>query len=605
MQLVSSTEEDLLTTLHGAGIEVESVCGGLGICGKCRIHILEGKVSEPTLEEEEHLSDEEIDGGERLACQVYPEGDLVIEVPESSLTSSPRLQLDCELEVAGFEPAVRAYDLEVDVPAAPGDLDSDLLRVLDTLAAAAPGSGARRVDLATLREIPPALREEGGEVRAVVRAGEIIGVSSGRRPPLGLAVDLGSTKIALFLYDLADGSPLASRGFLNPQVPHGEDVVSRIQYAIEGGASRLRELVVNGINDNLSEMLTEAGRPGGDIYEMVLVGNTAMHHLFLQLPVAQLGKSPYLPATDLPLEVKARDLGLDLNPAAVVYLPPPLAGYVGSDHLAAVAATRMWDRPGPCLLLDIGTNTEVALQSGGRIRSCSCASGPAFEGGGLSQGMRAGEGAIEGVSLDPVSGELRLSVIGDAVPSGICGSGILSLLASLIDAGIVDVSGRMLKDRPGVELRGGELVYYLTPPDGDTGRGMAVTQNDIREIQKAKGAIRAGVDALLAEEGIVYADIKEIVLAGAFGTYIDPAAALTIALLPPVDPDRVKQVGNAAGSGACSILISTSMRAETEEQARRLEYLELSAYAALGVLFAADMYLSEESVEAAKQRFKL
>jgi uncharacterized 2Fe-2S/4Fe-4S cluster protein (DUF4445 family) len=604
-KLVSTGEEDLLTALHGAGIDVESVCGGIGVCGKCRIRILEGKVSGPTAEEEEHLSEEQLESGERLACQTYAEGDLTIDIPSSSVTLDQRLQLDCELEVKEFDPAVRSYDLAVDMPTAPGDPGSDLARVMDALRATAPEADLRRVDLSALRGLSPLLRDEGGDVRVVTRRGELLSILPRESSPLGVAVDLGSTKVALFLYDLSSGSLLASRGFINPQVPYGEDIVTRIQYAVEKDPFRLGGLVVEGINDNLAAMCVEVGRSRDDIFEMVLVGNTAMHHLFLALPVAQLGKSPYLPATDLPMEVKARDIGLVLSPAAVVYLPPPIAGYVGSDHLAAVAAARLWERPGPCLLLDIGTNTEVALQSGERIRSCSCASGPAFEGGGLSQGMRAGEGAIEKVAINPSSGEPELAVIGEAAPLGICGSGILSALAAMIETGILDVSGRIQEAGSRVIRQGGELAYSLALPHEGHTAGVAITQNDIREIQKAKGAIRAGIDALLAEEGISHADLEEVVLAGAFGTYIDPAAALYISLLPPVSLERVRQVGNAAGAGARSMLLSTGARSEAEEVAGRLEYLELSAYPALSTLFAADMYLSEDAVREAKSRFRL
>jgi uncharacterized 2Fe-2S/4Fe-4S cluster protein (DUF4445 family) len=515
------------------------------------------------------------------------------------------LQLECELEVKEFQPAVRSCEVKVDVPIAPGDLDSDLMRVLRALREFTPAARARRTDIAGLKEIPRLLRQEAGEVRAVVREDELLGITSRRRSPLGIAVDLGSTKVALFLYDLADGSAVASRGFLNPQIHYGEDIITRIQYAVEGGAPRLKSLVVEGINDNISGMLAEAGRSPDEIYEMVLVGNTAMHHLLLELPVVQLGMSPFVPATDLPLELKARDLGLELNPAAVVYLPPPVAGYVGSDHLAAVAAVRLWERPQPCLLLDIGTNTEVALLSGGRIRSCSCASGPAFEGGSVSQGMRAGEGAIEDVFIDPATGEPGLKVIGDTSPEGICGSGILAALASMVRAGVVDSNGRINEVSPWVIRRGDELAYFLVLPDGEDGGGVAITQNDIREIQKAKGAIRAGVDALLAGAHIAYADLKEVLLAGAFGTYIDPAAAQDVSLLPPVTLDRVNQVGNAAGAGARAMLLSTAARREAEEQAGRLEYLELSIYPGLNVLFAAGMYLSEKAVEEAKRRLKL
>jgi uncharacterized 2Fe-2S/4Fe-4S cluster protein (DUF4445 family) len=604
-QFTCSDDQDLLSALHQAGIEVESICGGLGSCGKCRIRIVEGKATDPTLEEEDHLSEDQLDSGERLACQTYAAGDLTIEIPASSVTSQQRLQLDCELEVEELMPAVRMYDLEVEIPATPGDPGSDLARVIAAMRAAEPQMRTDSADLAALRELPDLLRKEGGAVRAVTHRGELLGLLPRERSPLGVAVDLGSTKVALFLYDLSDGCLLTSRGFLNPQVSYGEDIVTRIQYAVEKDSSLLGGLVASGINDVLAVMCEETGRLREDIFEMVLVGNTVMHHLFLGLPVAQLGKSPYLPATDLPLEVKARDIGLQLNAAAVIFLPPPIAAYVGSDHLAAVAAARLWERPGPCLLLDIGTNTEVALQSGGSIRSCSCASGPAFEGGGLSQGMRAGEGAIERVAIDPSSGEPELTVIGEGEPRGICGSGILSALASMVEAGAVDASGRLQEGVTRVTSRDGELAYYLALPDAADAAGVAITQNDIREIQKAKGAIRAGIDALLSEAGIVYTDLKEIVMAGAFGTYIDPASALYIALLPPVPLEKVNQVGNAAGAGARCMLLSTAVRAEAEEVAVGIEYLELSSYPELSRLFAAGMYLSEEAVQAAKARFKL
>ncbi len=604
-QFASNGEEDLLTALHAAGIDVESICGGIGTCGKCRIHILKGKATRPTPEERDFLSDEQIARGERLACQTYPESDLSIYIPASSLTSEQKLQLDSELEVSVLEPAVISRDLDVDIPTAPGDPGSDLYRVEKALLVTAPETEIRRVDLAGLRDVPRMLRDNDGKVCALLRGEELLGLAPAGEHPLGLAVDLGSTKVALFVYDLSDGSMLASRGFLNPQVPHGEDIVTRIQYALEGGAQDLMRVVVDGINASLSEMMKETGRSRSRVYEMVLVGNTAMHHLFLGLPVEQLGKSPYLPASDLPLELKAKDLGLELNPAAVVYMPPPIAGYVGSDHLAAVTATRLWEKEGSCLLLDIGTNTEVALQLEGRVRTCSCASGPAFEGGGLSQGMRAGEGAIEGVAIDPASGEPQLSVIGDVSPVGICGSGILSALHALVMAGTIDASGRINANTPGVKKRGDELVFYLSPTGDVDGEGVAVTQNDIREIQKAKGAIRAGIDSLLTEAGLTCEELDEIVLAGAFGSYIDPAAALSISLLPPVSLDRVKQVGNAAGAGARSMLVSTATRREAESVAGRLEYLELSSYPALSLIFAADMYLSEEAVREAKRRFRL
>jgi uncharacterized 2Fe-2S/4Fe-4S cluster protein (DUF4445 family) len=462
-------------------------------------------------------------------------------------------------------------------------------------------------DLRCLRGLPPLLRREKGSIRAFIRGDELLAATSREHPALGLAVDLGSTKVALFLYDLSRRELLRSHGFLNPQISFGEDIVSRIQYAIEGkeNAAHLMQLVVDNINSNLTNLFDIHGYSSSDIYEMVLVGNTAMHHLFLDLPVEQLGRSPYLPATDLPLEVKGRDLGLEMNPAAVAYLPPPIAGFVGSDHLAAITAVRLWERPGPCLLLDIGTNTEVALQVEGRIYCCSCASGPAFEGGCISQGMRAGDGAIEQVSINPQSGEPEVWVIGETPPSGICGSGILGAVSAMKEAGVIDGSGRMQEDHRLVLRRHGDLVFYLVAPgDGDE-EGVAVTQADVREVQKANGAIRTGVDVLLSEAGVGPGDVQEVLMAGAFGSYIDPASVLSIALLPPIALGRINQVGNAAGAGARGMLLSNRLRRQAVELSRHLNYVELATYPNLSRLFAANMFLSEEEIEATKKRFKL
>lgn len=604
IELVTDGQSDLLTLFREAGIGLESICGGEGTCGKCRVHIIEGAASPPTVEERERISEERLARGERLSCQVRPVGDLSVYLPASSLTHDQRLQLASKLEIAELSPAICLHDLEVEVPRAPGDNASDLSRLKEALLTATPETAPTRFDLMELRELTGILRAEKGRVCALTRGDELLGVTLRRKSALGLAVDLGSTKVALFVHDLGNGRNVAGRGFLNPQISSGEDIVSRINFALQGGdnAALLAHMVVEDINRNLQDMLAGTDLSPRDIYEMVLVGNTAMHHLFLGLPVEQLGKSPYLPATDLPLEIKARDLGLELSPSAVLYLPPLIAGYVGSDHLAALAAVHLHERPGPCLLLDIGTNTEVALQADGRIRCCSCASGPAFEGGGLSQGMRAGEGAIEQVVMDPATGEPEVSVIGEVAPEGICGSGVLAALAALVEAGIADASGRLHEGNHRVVRRDGELVYYLTLPGEKNADGVAVTQTDIREIQKAKGAIRAGVDALMDEAQISPIDIREVILAGAFGSYIDPEAAVRISLLPPIPLEHINQVGNAAGAGARSILLNTSFRAEAEELRERLEYLELSTYPSLRNLFASGMFLSEEAVQNAKRR---
>ncbi len=603
VDITASEDDSLLDSLLNANIEVESICGGIGVCGKCRIRVLEGNTSDPTSEEEDHLSGEMFDAGERLACQTYPLSDLVIHIPAASRPSDLKLQLPSELPASGEDPAVQAIDLNAETASLTAT--SNLAEALEAVRSA--GAPVDRYDEQAMPPVPFPTGSEGEEIRAIVRDGELLALTSTERNPLGVAIDLGSSKIALFLYDLRDRIMFGSRAFLNPQIPYGEDIISRLRFALENveGAEKLKDIVTSDLNEKLSELMLNIEKAAEDVYEMVVVGNTAMHHLFLGLPLKQLAMSPYLPATQLPIEIKARDLGLAMNHAGVVYMPPPIAGFVGSDHLAALSAARLWERPGPCLLLDIGTNTEVSLQVDGRISCCSCASGPAFEGGSISQGMRAGTGAIERVAFKPATGRLELSVIGGGPPLGICGSGILTAIASMLAAGVIDVSGKLAQALPGVKNLDGESCFYLSPPGESTRQGVAISQSDIREIQKAKGAIRAGMDILLKEAGIDYGDLRELMLAGAFGSYLDPASAVSIALLPPVPISRINQVGNAAGAGARQMLLSNSLRREAERLAGLVHNVELSGYSGFDLIFAADMFLDERKVEEHKQHFNL
>jgi uncharacterized 2Fe-2S/4Fe-4S cluster protein (DUF4445 family) len=593
IDISASQDDSLLAALQNADIEIESICGGIGVCGKCRIRVLEGNTSEPTLEEEDHLSEGMLEQGDRLACQTYPLGNLVINIPGSSMQEEQRLQVDSGLPSSGDDPAVRSIDLDLGNITISGEEQLE-----QALHSAAP---SLVIGAASLENTAALLKGNAGKIRAVVRESRLMALTPRTRSPLGVAVDLGSTKVAVFLYDLEQPALLDSRAFLNPQTRYGEDVISRLQFALTGNenAARLKNSIAAALDDNLSQALALTGKEAADVYEMVVVGNTAMHHLFLGLPVRQLAMNPYIPAVDSALELRALDLGLGINPETVVFMPPPIAGFVGSDHLAALTASRFATRPGPCLLIDIGTNTEVALQVDGNISCCSCASGPAFEGGGLSQGMRAAAGAIERVEMASGSGDLVLSVIGACEPTGICGSGVVSAISSMLEKGAVDPTGRLTSTRESA----GEAYYCLTPPDFD--HAVGITQSDIREIQKAKGAIRAGIDVLLREAGVGYRDLNEVLLAGAFGSYIDAESAVAIALLPPVSIGKIIQVGNAAGAGAQRMLLSQSARSEAEALARHVEYVELATYKGFDLLFAADMFLGEGEVKEHKRRFRI
>ncbi len=596
----------LLEIARKAGIGLENKCGGVGKCGKCRIVIAAGRLSPLTRAEKDLLTPGEIAAGYRLACQAYPcegGGAVTIDIPAQSLTLKQRFQIEGLAYRGKHDPPVAGYRLSLR-PAAIRDVRSDAARLAETLEKRK-GVVLKHIPLPALRQLPHVLRAYGWKAHVLVRQGELLAV----RPPLrqrllGLAVDLGTSKIALFLTDLESGETLATRGFMNPQLPYGEDVMSRIQYANTGmeAAAELQKLAVDALNREISEMLKPLRLAVSDIVEMSLVGNTAMHHLFTGLPVAQLGFAPYVPATTSAVEASAEELGVSMLSQGRVYLPPPIAGFVGSDMLAAILATRLHRLRGPVLLMDLGTNTEVALKVDDRIVCCSCASGPAFEGGALRHGMRAAEGAIERVRLDS-RGDIVISTVDNAAPAGICGSGILDALAALRDAGVITAAGRLQPGRSGVVEENGEPAFRLAPyADGDG--WITVTQNDVREVQKAKGAVRAGIEMLMDHTGVAPSELRRVVIAGAFGNYIDPLSALAIALIPPIDPRGISQVGNAAGVGARALLCSRTARREAERLARRLEYLELVAYPKTELFFASGMMFSEEAVQSYMRKWR-
>lgn len=558
-------DADLLEITQDAGIEMAAVCGGEGWCGKCRVQLIAGELSPPTADELDQLTDAERAAGFRLACQAVPLGDVKIDIPPESLSTAQRLQLEGEEIQIEPDPVVIPVDLELDPPQL-HDLRADTTRLHDALTAQ--GHPAPRFGLDVLRSLPDALRQHDWRVRVALRGDEVVAVLPQGAPLLGLAVDLGTTKIAAYLVDLHSGEAIAKAGAPNPQVAYGEDVVSRIAYANNhpGGLETLQSRVADRLNELLAELCLHAAAHLNQVVEAVIVGNTAMHHLFLGLPTRQLGEAPYVAAINDAAEVPAAQLGLALAPGTYVYLPPNIAGYVGGDHVAMLLATR--DRfDGVTIALDIGTNTEISLIDGERMLSCSCASGPAFEGAHIQDGMRALPGAIERVLIH--EGEVRTQTIDGAYPIGICGSGILDAVAEMYGAGIVNQNGRLLNGSG-----------YTLVPAGRTGHGrdIHITRRDVHEIQLAKGAIKAGVDVLLAEAGKNAGQIDRFIVAGAFGTYLDLSNAIRINMFPELPLDRFQQVGNAAGIGARQMLISRQHRAIAADLLRRVEYIELTVH---------------------------
>jgi uncharacterized 2Fe-2S/4Fe-4S cluster protein (DUF4445 family) len=422
------------------------------------------------------------------------------------------------------------------------------------------------------------LRSWDWDCQALVRGHEIIGVSPRQSPVLGFAVDLGTTKIAGYLVDLKDGRTLASKGVMNPQISYGEDIISRIQGALTSATvgADMQRAVVEALNQLASDLCHEVRAAVSDIVDAVIVCNTAMHHLLLGLPVKQLVLAPFVPAASRALDCKTRDIGLRVASGAYVHFLPNIAGFVGGDHVAMLLAMMQTKPGGLVIALDIGTNTEVSLIDGENISSVSCASGPAFEGYHIKHGMRAARGAIEKLRIE--NNAIQIQTIDDAPPAGICGSGVLDAMAQLYLAGVVDGSGRMLDGHPRVRT-GHEYREFVLVEQGESGAPMTVvlTQHDIRELQLAKAAIRTGIQVLLATKGRKEQELDQVIIAGAFGSYIDVASAVAIGMMPNLSLERFRQVGNAAGMGAKMALVSSSQRMKAQTMAARVKYVELGS----------------------------
>lgn len=590
-----------LKAIIDAGLGIKSVCAGKGTCGKCRIVILNKGKKPASKQEQEILSPDEIDNGVRLACQQIFDRNLIIYIPSSSLSEEQKLQVRGEEKIIEVDPVCKKYFVKLK-EANLGDLESDFNRIKSFLKNKY-NLKVNSIDYRSLVEMPSIIRNNLWEITVTVRNDEIILIEGKDRTKknFGLAIDLGTTKIAFLLVDLVTGKTIDSKGVMNPQVSYGEDIMSRLNFAMQSqdNANKIQKVVVAKINEVVSELCRKNNLTHKEITEMTIVGNTAMHHLLLGLPVNQLGLSPFVSLTNDSLQIKAREIGIKIAPGGYIFLPPPIAGFVGSDHLAVILATEIYKKKGNYLGIDIGTNTEIVLKSGKKITSVSTASGPAFEGAHIKYGMRAAPGAIERVLIDSKTCIPSVQTINDIKPVGICGSGILDAIAELLKAGIINRNGKFKTDLDCVRRDSkGEFSYILVPSGGGNRRrensnvlengkfftkrcgekDISINQKDIVEIQLAKGAIRAGIEVLLEHADISFKDIDRIIIAGAFGSYIDPKNVINIGMFPNVQLRKIRQVGNAAGVGAKMILISKKQRANAEKVAKKIRYLELVVF---------------------------
>ncbi len=577
-----------------AGIDLVTVCGGVGICATCLVRLVSGRLSAPTLTEEAELSPEQAKQGFRLACQASPLSDVRIDIPPESLPAAQKMQVDGQENAFALDPGVIAVDLTLQAPTLE-DLRSDLTRVEDALVEK--GFTPLTADLAALSGLSGQLRASDWSVRLALqvrddaRGARLIAALKPGEPLLGLAVDMGSTKLAVYLIDLESGATLAKTGVMNPQIAYGEDVVSRIAYANKSEANRrlLQKRLVDTLNETIAQLCAQVSASTGQIVDAALVGNTAMHHFFSGLPVEQLGAAPYIPAMSEPYEGRAVEVGLDLAPGARFYLPANIAGYVGADHTSALLATQAYATDRTLVLVDIGTNTEISLVHQGKIVTCSTASGPAFEGAHIHDGMRAAPGAIERVSIS--GGQVRTITIGGRPPVGICGTGILTAISQMLESGALDQRGALNKQDSHVRMQDRHTEYLLAPA-GQTGHGrdIVVTRKDVNEIQLAKGAIRAGIEILVHEAGLQPEDVQDWVIAGAFGTFLDLGSAQRVGMFPSVPLERFSQVGNAAGVGAKEMLLSCRKRWEATQIVSHVQYVELTIYPEFTQRFIEAMY---------------
>ncbi len=587
-----------VTVLHAArlaGATIDAPCGERGRCGKCRVRVLEGATNELSAQEIELLQPAELASGVRLACEMMVTGPLTVEIPESSRNLAQRKATAELRRIVHPAPFTRKLCVKV---AQPSLADADFRDDLARLRAAAPEIA--EVDLEAVRSLHGVLVAGKYAVTAVLAGNRLLGVEPGdtSRQHYGMAVDIGTTSLVGYLMNLRTGEEAAVSFLPNPQAAYGADVISRIEFAQDNPANieTLRKAVTKAINAILHNVARDAGISTEQIYEMTVVGNTCMSHLFLGIDPQPLGQAPYAPVLADPLCLTAAELGLAMHPRGRVRTLPNIAGFVGADTVGVLAASDLEHQSGLHVAVDIGTNAEVMAALDSRLIACSTAAGPAFEGAKISQGMRAQPGAIDGLTIGQ---DIFVHTIGDRPAQGICGSGIVDALGELLRVGMLESSGRFadLDDLPHLPAALRERfvddgVVLVWAKESGIDRDIVLTQHDVREIQLVKAAIYAGIATLLEKLGHTPDELDGLHIAGAFGTYINKEHALRIGLIPNIPLDKLVFLGNAAGAGAKMAVISQNEFTTICATARRVEYMELAGDPIFRDNFATAMMLA-------------
>ena len=592
----------VIEAVASIGITIDTPCGGAGTCGKCRVQITEG-ASAPSVADQKMFSNAEIQDGWRLACQTSVRNDITIHIPASSLFADQHQILETSSgEKIEIMPAIRKIFVEMSVPSL-DDETPDLLRLEQAV-------GPFKTDIELLRKLPALLRACGFKGTAVLSDHWLIDFEAGdtTSQAYGVAFDIGTTTLVGVLLDLRTGEEKALTSRMNPQIRFGDDVLSRIRHSTScpDCLEDIQGVLTHELAAMIETLCREASVNQQQIYEITLAGNTVMQQILCGINSRFLGEVPFVPAHARGIIMAARRLGLPIAHCGMAYMFPIVGGFVGGDTTAGMLAAKILEREAPVLLVDIGTNGEIVLANEGRLLSASTAAGPAFEGARITCGMRAARGAIEKVVLD---NDVHLGTIGNAPPSGICGSGLIDLVAELLNHGIVTQEGQLLPPselpatlskalgkRVRLTAEGSTEFLVASRARGQAEEPILLTQRDIREVQLGAGAIRAGTSILLKKAGIRPGNIRSVLLAGGFGNFIRRNHAQRIGLLPDgIDHERIAYVGNASLSGAKWALLSVDARKRVEALARQTQHIDLSRDPDFQAEFAEAMIFPEHN----------
>ncbi|TES91394.1 MAG: DUF4445 domain-containing protein [Desulfobacteraceae bacterium] len=612
--------ENLIRVAMEAGVHINASCGGEGVCGKCRVIIEDGNVEGGITEK---LSQEDLENGYRQACLASVQNDLVVRIPVESevdasilnLQKTPRrkariweMNLEELKEKGLFVPPVEKKYLELPEPTLQDNLP-DVTRLVSFLKAKH-DEHRLVVQLPVIRKIPDVLRKDGFKVTATLarpvhsgRKTHIINIQPGDTTDrnYAIAVDVGTTTIYSQLIDLITGDVLASFGEYNRQISYGEDVINRIIYASKpNGLQKLHEVVIATINKLIKKMIKRARIDSDEISSITLAGNTTMTQLMLGINPKYIRLSPYVPASTLFSPIKAIDIGFALEDHVTALVYPAISSYVGGDIVAGVMGSGMYRTEELTLFMDIGTNAEIVIGNKDWLACAACSAGPAFEGGGIKFGMRAAKGAIEDFSMDPVTFEPMNITIGDVRPKGICGSGLIIIAATMFEMGVIDNRGKFNRDLDTSRIRetDGIFEYVLAWKDeSQIDRDITLTEPDLDNLIRAKGAIYSGCMTLLEEVGLKMSDIDSIYLAGGFGSYVDLEKAMVIGLLPEIDHDRVRFIGNGSLMGAKMSSLTNRIRKDVVEVTKRMTNFELSETASFMNNYVAALFLPHTDMD--------